>query len=67
MKTPVEKLEFFRQIQDKYREHLTSSAWEGEKEVKVSKNDLVWMCEHLAASLSMAAHEYKQGLSDAPK
>ncbi len=62
MQTPVERLESFERIQDRYRKHLDAGPWEGEKEVQVLKSDLVWMCEHLAASLSQSAYEYKQEL-----
>jgi len=63
MQTPVERLESFERIQDRYREHLASSRF-ADYEVKISKNDLVWMCENLAAKLSQAAYEYRQGLTE---
>lgn len=66
MQTPVERLESFERLQDRYREHLASSRF-ADYQVTISKNDLVWMCENLAAKLSQAAYEYRQGLLNHPE
>jgi len=67
MNTPVETLEFFERIRERYRKHLDASPWHGQKEVTISTDDFRWMCEQLTGKLSQAAYDYKQGLLNPEK